>query len=272
MTGRASARVLGLQVGLGVWYVVPLVPLVLWSVAARWSYPAVLPQQWGVSGGPDGGALLAAAWSSFLLGLLTIGLSLPGGAAAAVALHDLPARSSRVVQAALLAPVAVPPLALSLGVTPVLLRLHVPSMIGVSLVLAALALPYTFLVLRGALQEYDWAVEDQARLLGASSSTVIRTVRLPALRRPLAVAAFLAFLVASTDYVVTVVVGGGTVVTLPMLVAGAASGTGNEHTVALVSVIAVLPPLLLVGLLLDPPVARRRRPTATSRSELAVAA
>jgi putative spermidine/putrescine transport system permease protein len=272
MTRRASTTVVGLQLVLGAWYVVPLVPLVLWSVATRWSYPAVLPQQWGLGDGPEGGALLGAAWSSFLLGLLTIALALPAGATAAIALRDLPARSAHVVQVALLAPVAVPPLALSLGITPILLRLHVPSTMAVALVLAALALPYTLLVLRGALQEYDWAVEDQARLLGASRSTVIRAVRLPALRRPLAVAAFLAFLVASTDYIVTVVVGGGTVVTLPMLVAGAAAGTGNEHTVALVSVIAVLPPLLLVGLLLVPPGGRRRRPATSSRSELAVAA
>ncbi|MBI1379002.1 MAG: ABC transporter permease subunit [Frankiales bacterium] len=252
MTRPPSTRSRALQATLAVWYVVPLVPLALWSVATRWSYPAPLPQQWGLGAAADRGALVAATGASVALGLLTVALAVPAGASAALAVRALPPRLLRVAQVALLSPVAVPPLALALGATPVLLRLRVPSLAGVALLLAGLALPYTFLAVRGALQEYDWSVEEQARLLGATTSVVVRAVRTPALRRPLALAAFLAFLIASSDYIVTVVVGGGTVVTLPLLVAGAASGTGNEHVVAVVSMLAALPPLLLALALLRP--------------------
>ena len=32
------------------WFLVPLVPIVLWAASNRWSFPAALPQVWGVDG------------------------------------------------------------------------------------------------------------------------------------------------------------------------------------------------------------------------------
>ena len=33
-----------------VWVLAPLVPIVLWALADRWAYPALLPQEWGLDG------------------------------------------------------------------------------------------------------------------------------------------------------------------------------------------------------------------------------
>ena len=73
-----------------------------------------------------------------------------------------------------------------------------------------------------------------------------RWCRIPLLAGPLTAAAFLAFLVGWSDYVVTLIVGGGLVVTVPLKVAAAASGTGNDAVVAALSVASVAPPLLLL--------------------------
>ncbi|MBM7808844.1 putative spermidine/putrescine transport system permease protein [Geodermatophilus bullaregiensis] len=230
------------------WFALPLVPLLLWAAADRWSYPAALPTDWGVTGwrqALDQGALPALG-RSVLLGLAVAALATPAGAMAgrALALHRVPAR--RVVEALLLAPVAVPPFAVVMGLTTLALRLGVPAGVGLVVVLAVSAVPYTVFVMRAAYAGHDIGMEEEARTLGAGPRAVLLRVHLPLLAPALATAAFLAFLVGWSDYVVTLVVGGGRLVTLPMLVGALSSATGNDAVVAAVSLAAVLPPLALL--------------------------
>ncbi len=267
---RKAVRGAGLVVA-AVWLAVPLVPLVLWAVANRWSFPAVLPTDWGLDGWRGGlrqGAPAALARSTGL-GLLVAALATPTGAAAgrALALHRVPA--ARVVAAVLLVPVAVPPFAVVMGLSQVALHLRVPPAAGVVTVLAVAAVPYTTYVMRAAYAGYDTGFEEEARSLGATPRHVLLRVHLPMVAPALAAAAFLAFLVAWSDYVVTLVLGGGALVTLPLLAGALAAGSGNDATVAAVSVAAVLPPTAL--LLLTTLVARRtsrlpRLPRRSARS------
>jgi putative spermidine/putrescine transport system permease protein len=230
------------------WYLLPLVPVLLWTVADRWSYPARLPQRWGDSGWVT--AIRSGALASFgrstVLGLAVAALAVPAGALAARALTLGRPWSPRTAGAILLAPVAVPPFAIVMGLNVVLLRLNVPSMLGVVLVLAVSALPYTTYAMRVAYGSYDVGYEEQARTLGAAPATVTRVVSLPILAPALAGAAFLAFLVGWSDYLVTVLIGGGQLVTYPVLLASAASGTGNEAVVAAMTVAALVPPVALL--------------------------
>lgn len=230
------------------WFVLPLVPLVVWAVADRWSAPAVLPQDWGLSG-------TAAAWSegagpallrSVGLGALVAALATPLGATAGRALTSGALPAAPVVGAVLLAPLVLPPFALALGMDVLLLRLGVPAWAGVTLLLTVAAVPYTTYVMRTAYGAYDRAFEDEARTLGASARQVLRSVWLPLMAPALAASAFLAFLVGWSDYVVTVLVGGGRIVTLPVLVASAASAVGNESQVAVLSLLTALPPIALL--------------------------
>ncbi|MGD9954572.1 MAG: ABC transporter permease [Candidatus Nanopelagicales bacterium] len=262
---RAGATTAGVaQSVLSFWFVLPVVPILLWAIADRWAYPAVLPTQWGLAG--IGSALegqgLRALLTSFALGLLTAALATPAGAMAAQALPRMAQRVRRLAAVVVLAPVVVPPLVIALGINVVLLRLRVPAPVGVALVLAALAVPYTFLVMRAAFAGYDPDVEHQARLLGAGPRQVLWRIRMPALRRPLAMASLLAFVIGSTDYIVTVVVGGGTLVSVPVLVAAAASGSGNDSRLAALSIAALLPAAALALVLL----ATGRRPRRDDRA------
>ncbi len=231
-----------------VWLTVPLVPLVLWAAADRWPFPALLPTDWGLTGwrqAADQGAA-AALGRSVLLGLAVAALATPAGAMAgrALALHRVPAR--RLVEGLLLAPVAVPPFAVVMGLTTLTLRAGVPGTVALVCVLTVSALPYTVFVMRSAYTGYDVGFEEEARTLGAGPRAVLLRVHLPLAAPALATAAFLAFLVGWSDYVVTLVVGGGQLVTLPMLVGALSSATGNDAVVAAVSLTAVLPPLLLL--------------------------
>lgn len=253
-TPRGPGRVirLFLTAALLVWFALPFLPLVLWSFADAWSYPSPLPTEWGFRGVEDavGFGLLPAFGRSVLLGLTVAAIATPLGALAARALTFGAVPFPRTVSALLLAPVALPPFAAVLGVNVVLLRAYVPSVVGVVLVLVVMALPYTAFVMRAAYGAYNLSYEEEARLLGARPLEVFRRVQLPMIAPALARAAFLAFLVAWSDYIVTLIVGGGELVTLPLVVAGAAAGLGNDAAVAVMSLGAVLPPVLLLAAVL----------------------
>ena len=136
-----------------------------------------------------------------LLGLVVAAIATPLGALAARALTFGAVPFPRAVSALLLAPIALPPFAAVLGVNVLLLRAYIPPVIGVVLVLVVLALPYTTFVMRTAYGAYDLSYEEEARLLGASRTQVLRRVHLPMISPALARAAFLAFLVAWSDYI-----------------------------------------------------------------------
>lgn len=256
--GRVVAR--GSQVSLGVWFVLPLVPILLWAGARTWTYPQVLPQEWGITGVGEAiadGAASAFA-SSLTLGLVTAALATPAGAMAAYALTFERVRHERRISLLLLAPVFVPPFVIVMGANVALLRLHVPSPVGLALVLMVTAIPYTTFVMRSAFASYDTGIEEDARTLGASPRHVLLRIRIPMLSGAITASAFLAFLVGWSDYVITLLIGGGQFVTVPIRVAAAASGTGNEALVAALSVAAAAPPLLL---LLTITLMSRRRPS-----------
>lgn len=251
-----------------VWFALPFVPLLLWAGAQGWSPAGRSPDAWSLGTVADAWTAdaRAAMLRSLGLALSTALVATPLGALAARALATRRARAPRLVAALLVAPVALPLFAVVMGLNVVLLRLHVPAGLGVLLVLVAAAVPYTTYVVRAAYAGYDPTYEDEARTLGATPRSVTWRVRLPLLAPALASAAFLAFLVGWSDYVVTLVVGGGQLVTLPVLLASAASGTGNEATVASLALGALVPPGLLLGaaLLLRRRLGRTPRRTSPS--------
>ena len=241
---------------LGVWFVLPLLPLALWAGAERWSAPAVLPQAWGLgglsqalaTGGPGAFAQSAA------LGLLVAGVATPLGGLAGFALARGRPWCPRATALILLAPLALPPFAIALGLDTVILRAHVPSLAGLTVILAAVALPYTTYLMWLAGSAHDPLYAEEARTLGASARVALWRVQLPLLAPSIAGAAFLAFLVGWSDYVVTVIVGAGQFVTVPVLLASYAADVGNEPLVAVLALAGLLPPLAFYLLL------RRLRP------------
>jgi putative spermidine/putrescine transport system permease protein len=250
---RASGRILrsSTAAGLAVWFVLPLIPLVLWFFADRWSYPALLPQDWGqqnVQSALSRGAL-PALFGSLGLGLAVSAAATPLGVLAARSLAFHPSRWSALFSALLFAPLALPAFVAVFGLNVILVRLQVPSYAGVVIVLTAYALPYTTYIMRLAYAAHDIGFEEEACTLGATPGQVFLRVQLPLIAPALARAAFLAFLVGWSDYLITLLVGGGSVVTMPVLVASAASGTGNDGIVAALSMVALIPPLALLLLL-----------------------
>ncbi|MCY7411982.1 MAG: ABC transporter permease subunit [Salinibacterium sp.] len=230
------------------WFALPLLPLAMWAFADQWSYPATAPTEWGTEGLNSAIAAggIAAFGHSALLGIAVAAIATPIGAVAARALVAGWAPFPRLVTALLFAPVAIPPFASILGTNVIVLRAQIPPVVGLVVVLVVVALPYTVFTLRAAYAAHDIGYEEEARTLGASPAYVLWRVQMPLMAPALARAAFLAFLVGWSDYIVTLIVGGGQFVTLPMITASLAAGIGNDSVVAVLSLAAVIPPLALL--------------------------
>ena len=233
---------------MGAWFVIPLVPAVLWALARQWNFPATLPSEWGLEGWSSAWSQGAdrAALTSLGLSALVTAIATPAGAAAGYALSIGSPRFTRVVSALLVLPIAIPPFAVVMGLSTASLRAQVPGPAAVVAVLVVAALPYTTYAMRAAYADYDAEFEDAARTLGATRRQVLWRVHLPLVATALATAAFLAFLVAWSDYIVTLLLGAGGIVTLPLMLASAASGSGNDPTVAALAILTILPPTVLL--------------------------
>jgi putative spermidine/putrescine transport system permease protein len=229
----------------------PLLPLLLWSFAGGWFFPALWPQVWSLDAwryvfSPSsqvGEALATSTGVALATVALCVLLGLP--AARALGLHALRGRS--LFEWLILLPLVVPGLVVAMGVQVVFIRYGLADRwLGVVLVHVAPCLPYFVLVMAGVFANYSTDLEETARTLGAQPWRVFWHVTLPAIAPGLAVAALLTFLVSWTQYITTVLIGGGQVVTLPMVLFPLV-GAANHANAAAVSLIFLLPALLALG-------------------------
>lgn len=232
----------------------PLAVLGLAAAGGEWFWPALLPAGVDLSawaslvGGASGGRLLRAAAASVGLaaatGFVASLVALPVGRA----LAGLRGWRRHAGAAAAFLPVAAPPIALAVGLQYSFLRLGLAGThAGVLLAHLVPALGYASLFFLGIFAAYDACVEEEARSLGATPRQVLLRVTLPLLRRPLAEAFVLGFLVSWAQVPLTLVVGQGLVSTLSVEVLAYVQA-GQDRLAATAALLLVLPPLAAMTL------------------------
>jgi putative spermidine/putrescine transport system permease protein len=228
----------------------PFVLLLLTSVARGWVYPAALPQQFDVAAWRDlftDVSRRTAFLNSVLLGVgtacIATTIALPLGRAAALSSSFV----RRGVALLAFAAVALPPVALGIGLQLTVLRLGLGgSVLGVLLAHLVPALGYLILVFLGVFTRWDGRLDESAATLGANTMTRWRLILLPALRRPIIDALALGFLVSWAQVALTLLVGGGAVRTLPLDVL-ALLQAGQDQRAAAGALALTLPALIVVG-------------------------
>lgn len=249
---RAAGRGRFLLLGaLAVWTLLPLVVLGLVSTGGGWRFPSL----WGQAPGPaswrliflNSPRLLDALWGSLGLALLTGGLAAAAGLPLGRALSDLRGWAGALGAGSAFLPVVAPPLALGVGLQYTFLRLGLGgTFMGVLLAHLIPAVGYTTLYFLSVFSAFDQEVEEEARRLGAGSLQTLFRITLPLLRRPLAEAFILGFLVSWAQVPLTLLVGQGRVRTLTVEVL-AWMGAGQDALAAAGSLCLALPPLLLMA-------------------------
>lgn len=213
-----AARALWLVL-LGASALMPLAALVVRSLAREWFFPALVPdsidlEPWrGLFGARLGIATLTTLALAAAVGTIAALAGFPIGRA----LAELRGWRRALAAGCVFLPVAAPPIAIATGLHLTFLAAGLAgTWTGVLLAHLVPATGYASLFYLGILAAYDRRIEDEARALGARPSQVLQHVALPILRRPIAEAAALGFLVSWAQVPLTLVIGGGAVRTLPV--------------------------------------------------------
>ena len=78
-----------------------------------------------------------------------------------------------------------------------------------------LAIPYVVVTLAAGFRQFDWRLDDAAKILGASAWQRVRTVLLPLMAASITSALLFAFIVSFDDLTIAIFVSGGVNTTLP---------------------------------------------------------
>lgn len=229
----------------------PLILLVAWSASAEWFFPALAPQRWSLAGWEwlfqDGGRIAGAVRNSLSLGIadgvVGCAVAFPIGRA----MSRLAGWRRYLAAAAVFSPVAAPPIALGIGIQYFMLQIGVGgTTLGVLLAHLVPTVGYLSLYFLSVFAGFDSRMEDEARTLGATFHQVLFRITLPMMRRQIAEAVAIGFLISWAQYALTLTVGGGTVHTLPLEVFSyMRAGSGNYAASA--ALVMIVPPLLALA-------------------------
>jgi len=228
----------------------PLLLLIVTSLARGWFHPQVVPTALDVSVWSElftDASRRGALMNSLALGVATACiatlLALPLGRAAALGTKGV----RRVVALLAFAAVALPPVALGIGLQMTVLAMGLGgSLRGVLLAHLVPALGYLTLMFLGVFTQWDSRLEEAAATLGATGRERWTLVLLPLLRRPIADALALGFLVSWAQVALTLLVGGGAVRTLPLDVL-AMLQSGQDQRAAAGALALTIPALVVLS-------------------------
>lgn len=231
--------------------VLGLVMLILWSLTRRWRFPDALPQQWSFE-----------QWSG-RTEVLTNPLLMTLGIAFATAILAMVAavvwlefeRQQKVprLNSVWFIPLLVPQVTLLFGWQSFALLVGIDGhWLTVVYSHWVYALPYVILILAIAWREYDPHWHHAAHTLGGCYFTVLRTVHLPMLVKPLSQAAAVAVAVSVAQYLPTLLLGAGRFQTLAVDLVTSFGGVDRRVIAALALLQSALPLLAFTGALIVP--------------------
>ncbi|MFL5333245.1 MAG: ABC transporter permease [Geminicoccaceae bacterium] len=243
---RVAGRIAGGAVfGIGI---AELVAIVLWSFSGTWRFPAAWPQSftfdswfWATRG------LLSAVAVTLVVGGLAALIALVAVTACAEQEARAGTRSEARVLALAYLPLLVPQIGFLFGLQVLLVRLGLDATLaGVVWAHLVFVLPYTVLMLRVPYLALDGRHVAASLSLGGSPARTFWRVKLPLLRRPLAVALAVGFSVSVAQYLPTLFAGAGRYPTLTTEALALATG-GDRRLAAVAALLLALLPLLALA-------------------------
>lgn len=250
--------------------VASLLVLPIRAAADVWRAPALLPQEFGTRGLAvllsPGTRLDEAITTSLLVALLATTIAMVLAWPATRGLAGLSPGRRTTVLTVLALPLLVPQYATGTGLTTWFLRAGVADRtLGLVLAHLVYVLPYVVLILVPAFDDRVRRLEEAARTAGAGTVARLRFVTVPAVARPLAVAALLGFLVSWSQYGTSLAVGGGRL-TLPVVLLPFVDR--DPQVAAILALVFLVPPV--VALAAVGAVWRRSAPTEAAEAPVAI--
>lgn len=247
LVARAAALALGLMLIVG-----PLLSLLVWSLAERWTYPAPFPQRLGLR-----------YWTRMLSGdfldPLVTGLGIAGVVTALALLMAVPLgyalarlafRGRTLLLLAFLLPQAFPQLPVFASATREFYRWGLAGTVhGVVLVHLVGGLVFAVWTMTAVFRSIALELEEAAWDLGASVTRTFFTVTLPLAVPGIVASALLVFIYSLDEFTGTLLVGAPFVTTLPVYMYTAS--VGYELQIASVTALVLMVPGAVLLLVLE---------------------
>lgn len=228
----------------------PLYSVVLWAFAERWTYPSLIPTEFGFkywSMTFERADITAALPFSIVLALTVTAISACICLPAAYAFARLPFRGRQMLLLSFLATNAFPRFGLYVSIAAIFFRLNligtVPGVIMIQLVNTLLLMIW---IPTAAFQGIDRSLEEAALDVGASPLRVFVQITLPLVMPALSAALLLTFVNTFYEAQGALIVGLPRVVTMPVLMYSLINSQLIVQYGAIVSFILWLPSLLLL--------------------------
>jgi len=251
MTGARIARML-LVVFAAFIIFGPLSGLVIWSVAEKWYWPSLLPQEIGtfywakVFQGRMAQALETGVLIAVVVTVLTLLLTVP--LAYILARYDVPFKA--VVLMIFMLPQAFPQLPVFVNATVYLYRLNLAGKVpGVVLIHMVGALVYGVWTMTAVFKSIPISLEEASINLGASRLRTFVNVPLRLAMPGIISSALLIFLYSLDEFTGTLLVGSPFVLTLPVFMYNASQG--YELPVASITALLLMLPGIILLLVLE---------------------
>lgn len=229
--------------------IVPMVPLIIWSVSYRWGFPSLLPEfdlwAWQEIASPK---IVKSICVSLPISLTVVLLSLILSFLPAKILGQREFRGRRLVELLLLVPTFVPQISIVFGMQDVFRRLGLYSTVyGTIVSQLVFHVPYLTLLLSAVFRNYPPEYEQQAQCLGVGRAKTLFHITLPAIRPGLMVSCVFSFIGSWSTYLLTSAIGPTDVQTLPQLLFPMISSGNNSYPlIAAITLIYIAPVLLFL--------------------------
>lgn len=230
-------------------FVLPVVVLLLTSLAPTWRFPDVWPQTFSFRGITylirHHEQILVSLGSSFVFSLLTVLTTLTMCLFPAAAFARIDFSGKALLEGLLLTPALVPPMTFAMGLHFIFIKLSLTeTLLGVVLLLAMFSYPYMFRALVAGFQTMGQDYRICARNLGAGTLAILLRVELPLLMPAVIAGGSVVFLVAFSEYFLVFLIGGGSVASFtgtlfPLL------SSSNRSLAAILTLIFLFLPIVL---------------------------
>lgn len=230
-------------------FVLPVIVLVLTSLAPGWRFPDVWPNEFSLKGIAylvrHHEQILTSLASSFFFSVLTVLLTLPMCLLPAAVFARSEFTGKALLEGLLLTPALVPPMTFAMGLHYVFIKFSLSeTLLGVVILLAMFSYPYMFRALVAGFQTMGQDYRICARNLGAGSLSILLRVELPMLIPAVIAGGSVVFLVAFSEYFLVFLIGGGNVASFtgtlfPLL------SSSNRSLAAILTLIFLFLPIVL---------------------------
>lgn len=198
--------------GFGIFFLFPVIILCLWSFAKNWSWPLVIPKEFGLRGlkyaldpkSQNFNILFKSIGISTIVTFVTIMISIP--AAKALGIYNF--KGKNFIKILIFSPIIVPGVSVALGIHISFLKLGLANTIlGVIIIHLIPCIPYAVFMLTNVFEIIGDKMEKQAKVLGANRYQCFFYVTLPLISSGIMSTVFMTFIISFSQYFLTFLIG-----------------------------------------------------------------